>query len=196
MSRILHIDASARREGSITREISAELVSVLAEQQDAEVVRRDLAVEFPGFVDGAGVAANFTAPDDRDAAARQRLGASDALVDELQAADVLVIGAPIYNFGIPAVLKAWIDQIARVHRTFHYTSEGPKGLLEGRKAYIVVASGGTGVGSEIDFASPYLRHVLGFIGIRDVEIVAAARGDVEGARARIADLTGADRVVA
>ena len=108
MPRILHIDASARREGSITREIGAELVSALAEQQGAEVVRRDLAVEAPGFVDGAWVAANFTAPDDRDAAARQRLAASDALVDELQDADVLVIGAPIYNFGVPAVLKAWI----------------------------------------------------------------------------------------
>ena len=196
MPRILHIDASARREGSITREIGAELVSALAEQQGAEVVRRDLAVEAPGFVDGAWVAANFTAPDDRDAAARQRLAASDALVDELQDADVLVIGAPIYNFGVPAVLKAWIDQIARVHRTFRYTSEGPKGLLEGKKAYIVVASGGTGVGSEIDFASPYLRQVMGFVGIQDVEIVAAERGDVEGARARVAELTGADRAVA
>ena len=190
MTRILHIDASARREGSITREIGAELVAALAASGGAQVTRRDLAVEAPGFVDGAWVAANFTAPDDRDAAGRQRLAGSDALVDELMDADVLVLGAPIYNFGVPAVLKAWIDQIARVHRTFRYTAEGPKGLLERKKAYVVVASGGTQVGSEIDFATPYLRHVLGFVGITDVEFVSAERGDVAGARDRVAELTG------
>jgi FMN-dependent NADH-azoreductase len=196
MTRILHIDSSARSEGSITREVSAELVSALTAEGASDVIRRDLAVEAPGFVDGAWVGANFTAPADRDAAARQRLAASDALVDELQDADVLVIGAPVYNFGVPAVLKAWIDQIARVHRTFRYTSEGPVGLLEGKRAYLVVATGGTVVGSGIDFATPYLRHVLAFVGITDVEIVAAERGDAAGARARVQQLTGAARSAA
>ena len=187
MPQILHVDASARSEGSITRQIGAELVAALMAHNGGKVVYRNLAAEAPGFVDGAWVAANFTAPDDRDASARQRLSGSDALVDELQDADVLVLGAPIYNFSVPAVLKAWIDQIARVHRTFRYTPDGPQGLLEGKKAYLVVASGGTAIGSEIDFATPYLRHVLGFIGIHDVEVVAAERGDVAGARARVAE---------
>ena len=196
MTRILHIDSSARTEGSITREIAAELVAALADAGAAEVVHRDLAVEAPGFVDGAWVGANFTAPDDRDAAAHQRLAASDALVDELVDADVIVLGAPVYNFGVPAVLKAWIDQIARVHRTFRYTSDGPVGLLEGKRAYLVVATGGTEVGSAIDFATPYLRHVLAFVGITEVEIVAAERGNVAAARDRVQQIVGAARSAA
>jgi FMN-dependent NADH-azoreductase len=90
-------------------------------------------------------------------------------------ADVLVIGVPVYNFGIPASLKAWVDMIARARLTFRYTESGPVGLLRGKRAVLVVASGGTAVGSEIDFATDYLRHVLGFLGIDDVEIIAANR---------------------
>ncbi|MEO0699174.1 MAG: NAD(P)H-dependent oxidoreductase, partial [Pseudomonadota bacterium] len=88
-------------------------------------------------------------------------------------ADTIVIGAPIYNFGVPAAVKAWIDQVARAGITFAYTENGPKGLLEGKRAIIVVASGGTKVGSEIDFAIGYLKFALGFIGITNVELVAA-----------------------
>ena len=79
----------------------------------------------------------------------------------------------IYNFGVPAALKAWIDQIARAGVTFKYTENGPVGLLDGKRAIIAVASGGTEVGSEIDFATGYMRHIMGFIGIHDVEVVAA-----------------------
>jgi hypothetical protein len=96
-------------------------------------------------------------------------------VAELKAADTLVIGLPIYNFGVPAALKAWVDQVARAGVTFKYSEYGPKGLLEGKRAIVAVASGGTEAGSDIDFATGYIRHVLGFIGITDVEFVTADR---------------------
>ncbi len=88
----------------------------------------------------------------------------------MQAADTLVIGLPIYNFGVPAALKAWVDQVARAGVTFRYTETGPKGLLTGKRAIIAVASGGTEAGSDVDFATGYIRHVLGFIGITDVHL--------------------------
>ena len=183
---VLHISASAREEGSMTRRIASELLAGLAAEA---VVERDVAAHTPGLLDAAWVAANFTAPDERDEAMKARLAESDTLVDELAAADVVVISAPIYNFGVPAALKAWIDMVGRVGRTFRYTSDGPVGLLEGKRAIIVAASGGTGIGSEIDFATPYLRHFLGFVGIDDMEIVAAERGDLDGALDRAAELT-------
>ncbi len=94
---------------------------------------------------------------------------------EVQAADTIVIGLPIYNFGVPAALKAWIDLIARAGVTFQYSAEGPKGLLTGKHAIVAVASGGTEIGSDIDFASGYIRHVLGFVGITDVTFIRADR---------------------
>ncbi|ABV92103.1 FMN-dependent NADH-azoreductase 1 [Dinoroseobacter shibae DFL 12 = DSM 16493] len=111
----------------------------------------------------------------RTADQRAVLALSDSLVAELQAADTVLITLPIWNFGIPSTLKAWIDQVARAGVTFRYTPDGPVGLLEGKRAILAVASGGTEVGSAIDFATDYLRHVLGFIGIHEVEIVAADR---------------------
>jgi len=124
---------------------------------------------------------------------RETLGYSDELVDELKNADTLVIGVPVYNFSIAATLKAWIDMIARARLTFRYTENGPVGLLEGKKAYLVVATGGVPVGSPMDFATPYLRHALSFVGIIDVEIVAAdgvnnnAEESMDRARAHIAE---------
>ena len=119
------------------------------------------------------IGANFTLADDRTADQRAILSTSNSLVEELQRNDVIVLSVPIYNFSIPAALKLWVDQVARAGLTFRYTENGPIGLLEGKKAVILVASGGTQVGSEIDFATPYPKHVLGFLGIHDVEVVAA-----------------------
>ena len=166
---ILHIDASARTEGSVTRDLSAKIVAKLGA---GEVIRRDLATPLP-LLDGAWVGANFTPADQRSDAQKAELALSDALIAELQKADTIVIGAPVYNFSVPSTLKAWIDLGARVGVTFSYSEAGPKGLLDGKRAIIAVASGGTAVGSDVDFATGYLRHVLGFIGITDVEIVAA-----------------------
>ena len=167
MTRILHIDASARYDHSITRALSAETVERL---RPAYATYRDLAEGVP-LIDEAWVGATFTPAERRSDAQRTVLAFSDTLVDELAAADTLVIGTPIYNFAVPAALKAWIDQVARVGRTFRYTADGPVGLLEGKRAIVAVASGGTPLGSQIDFASAYLRHVLGFMGIDDVTFV-------------------------
>ncbi len=174
MTHILHIDASARTEGSVSRDLSDRLARRLS-GAEGQIIRRDLSNGGPAFLDAGWVGATFTAPDDRSEDQLATLAPSDVLVDELQAADQLVIGTPIYNFAVPAVLKAWIDQVARVHRTFVYTDQGPKGLLEGKTAWIVIASGGTPVDSDIDFATPYLRHVLGFMGITDVRVIDAGR---------------------
>lgn len=174
--KVLRIDSSARRDGSVSRRLADDLIEQLELSEGPLDLRvRDLAVEPPPFVGPAWVDANFTPPEGRSAEQRAALAGSDALVAELKDADVLVIGVPIYNFGIPAALKAWVDQVARARVTFRYTEKGPEGLLGGKRAYLVVASGGTAVGSAIDFATGYLRHVLGFLGIDTVEIVAADR---------------------
>ncbi|MEW2912567.1 NAD(P)H-dependent oxidoreductase [Leisingera sp. JC11] len=179
---VLHIDSSARTEGSVTRDLSAQIVSRLGA---GNVVRRDLAAPLP-LLDGAWIGANFTPADQRSDEQKQLLALSDSLIAELKQADTIVIGTPIYNFSVPSTLKAWIDLVARVGVTFRYTESGPIGLLEGKRAIVAVASGGTQAGSDIDFATTYLRHVLGFIGITDVEIVAADAMsiDAEGALAK------------
>ena len=172
---ILEISSSGRHDGSVTRELSGNLIAALEIQSSSsEVTRRDLSAGVP-FVNDAWIEANFTLEEIRTRKHRDTLAYSDDLVAELQAADVLVIGVPVYNFSIAATLKAWIDMIARARVTFRYTDNGPEGLLKGKKAYLVVATGGVPVGSPMDFATPYLRHALSFVGITDVEVIAADR---------------------
>jgi FMN-dependent NADH-azoreductase len=166
---VLRIDASARRDDSISRRLVSRIVARLA---PGRTISRDLAEGVPQ-VTGEWIAASRTPAGVRDAAAQATLALSDRLIAELQAADIVVIGMPIYNFGMPAALKAWIDLVARAGVTFRYGENGPVGLLEGKRAIVAVASGGTRVGSDIDFATGHLRHVLGFIGITDVDFVAA-----------------------
>jgi FMN-dependent NADH-azoreductase len=170
--RILRIDSSARRSGSVSRDLADRIVARIG--AGAQVTRRDLAGGLP-LIDEAWVQANFTPADKRTDAQRATLALSDALVAELVAADVVVIGLPIYNFGMPAALKAWVDLVARAGVTFRYTEAGPRGLLTGKRAIVAVASGGTEAGSDLDFATGYLRHVLGFMGIADVSLVTADR---------------------
>jgi len=166
---ILRVDSSARVQGSVTRD----LTSTLIDRLDAGVVTtRDLSEGVPLLTE-AWVTANFTPADQRTEAQAAELAMSDNLVAELLAADTIVIGTPIYNFSVPAALKAWIDQVARAGVTFKYTDKGPVGLLEGKRAIIVIASGGTKSGSDVDYATDYMRHVLGFLGITDVAVVTA-----------------------
>lgn len=169
---ILHIDASSRHEGSLSRKLSRQVVDkLLGANPQARLLTRDLAATNLPFVDEAWVGANFTPPEDRTPAQQTTLTLSDKLVEELRAADTIVIGVPVYNFAIPAALKAYIDQIARARVTFRYTENGPVGLLTGKRAIVVMVSGGTSLGADTDFASGYLRHILGFIGITDVAVV-------------------------
>jgi len=169
--KLLHIDASARKDDSVTRKLSSKLVGQLA-GKNGQVTYRDVSAGLP-FVDEAKISAYFTAPGERTDEHRIAVALSDAIVSELKNNDVLVIGVPIYNFSMPASLKAWADLAARVGETFRYTAAGPVGLLENKKAYVVIASGGTRVDSHIDFLTPWLRHFLGFIGIRDVTVISA-----------------------
>lgn len=169
---ILHIDASARFQGSVTRDLTAKII---ADRPAARVITRDLAETPVPQLTESWVNANFTPAESRTRAQEAALSQSDALIGELEAADTIVIGLPVYNFGIPASLKAWVDMVARAGVTFRYTENGPRGLLTGKRAIVALASGGTEAGSEIDFATPYIRHVLGFVGITDVTIVAADR---------------------
>ena len=168
-SHILRVDGSARVEGSISRDLTDKII---ARMGAATVTTRDLAQGVP-LIDEAWIGANFTPADDRSPEQVEKLATSEAMVAEVKAADTIVIGVPIYNFSVPAAVKAWIDQIARAGLTFKYSETGPKGLLEGKRAIVVIASGGVKSGSEVDYATNYMRHVLGFIGITDVEIVAA-----------------------
>lgn len=195
---ILEISASARDTGSMSRILTRDLLKALEVRYgDVTITRRNVAEGLP-FVDADWVLATNTLEAERTDAQRQTLAFSDELVQELMAADIVVIGAPIYNFSVPASLKAWIDLIARVQLTFRYTENGPVGLLEGKKAYVLAPSGGVPVGSPVDFATPYLRHALGFVGITDVEIIGAQGADrgndqaMDDARARIAELVHLD----
>ena len=172
INRILRIDASARKTGSITRSLANETIEHLSEIGAVSVTNRDVSTGLP-FVDEDWVSANFTPAEARTSAHKAKLALSDSLVNEIKIADTLVISAPIYNFGIPATLKAWVDMICRAGLTFRYTEKGPVGLLEGKRAIILVASGGTAMGSDIDFATPYLKQAMAFIGITDVTFIAA-----------------------
>lgn len=168
---LLRLDSSARIQGSVSRKLADQIIDRVA-AANATVTVRDLGQGLPGL-DGDWMAANFTPQQDRSPDQKATLALSDTLIAELMAADTLVISLPIYNFGVPSALKSWIDHVARAGITFKYTATGPQGLLSGKRAYLAVASGGTEVGSQIDFATSYLRHVLGFIGITDVQIVAS-----------------------
>ena len=171
MNNILHIDASARGATSVSRKLSKQLAQQLR-TDNGSIIYRDVSQGLP-FVDEVMISAYYTPALDRTKQQQQAIELSNEIVDELKANDTLVIGMPIYNFSMPAGFKAWSDLAARVGETFRYTEDGPVGLLEGKKAYVVVVSGGTKVASEIDFLTPWLRHYLGFIGISDVEFVQA-----------------------
>ncbi|KMK68752.1 FMN-dependent NADH-azoreductase [Puniceibacterium sp. IMCC21224] len=168
---VLRIDSSVRNDDSVSRALTTRIIERLAPKK---ITTRDLANSLP-LIDATWIGANFTPADDRTDDQRETLALSDALIAEVKAADTLVIGLPIYNFGTPAGFKAWVDMIARAGVTFKYSEQGPVGLLEGKRAILAVASGGTEVGSAYDHATTYARQVLGFVGITDVTIVAADR---------------------
>lgn len=167
---ILHINASAQTDASVSRAATAHIVQTMS---PARTITRDLAATPLPQVDATWVTARLVPQETRTAAQTESLALSDTLIAELQAADTLVIGMPIYNFGMPAALKAWVDLVARPKVTFAYTADGPVGLLTGKSAIVVVASGGVPMDSPADHATPHLRAVLAFLGITDVTFLAA-----------------------
>ena len=173
VKKILKINSSGRSDGSVSRQLVQRAVDRLASTHpEAAVIERDVSSGLP-VVDETWIGANFTPGEVRTPEQEQKLEFSDELIGELRSADVIVIGVPIYNFGVPASLKQWVDLIARAGETFSYSESGPKGLLEGKRAIVAVASGGVETGSPADFASTYMKFVLGFVGITDVTIVSA-----------------------
>lgn len=167
----LLINSSARTETSSSRKITQKIADQLI-TQGAELVERDLNQPL-SFLNEDWVMAGFTDISDWTEGMKEQRAISDALITEIQNADTIVIGAPIYNFSIPASLKAYFDLICRAGDTFKYTENGPQGLLQGKRAILVISSGGVPIDSPVDFATPYLRQVLKFIGITDVQVIAA-----------------------
>jgi FMN-dependent NADH-azoreductase len=174
--KLLQVDSSARA-GSVTRRLTTKFADEWSKSHPAgELIRRDLsATALPLITDDWN--ATHVEPSKLSPSQRSYLSTSDALIEEVLAADVIVIGAPMYNFAISSLLKAWIDQIVRVGKTVAYGPQGPKGLLAKRKVVVITARGGAyekGTPKEkFDFQEPYLRHVFGFVGLTDVTFIHA-----------------------
>ena len=171
---ILQINGSARREGANSTRIADSIVARLqAANTNAALTKRDLASDPHPVLDEATLGALFTPAEQRTPEQAAVVARNDALIAEVQAADTIVLGVPMYNFGITAQLKNWIDAIARADVTFRYTDKGPEGLLKGKKAYVALARGGKYRGTEADSQVPYLKAVLGFLGVTDVHFIYA-----------------------
>ena len=166
-----------------------------ASRPGSTVTVRDFACDPVPHLDGAGFQAFLTAPAERSVEQAAKVAYSDTLIAELQAADVLVIGLPMYNLGIPSTLKAWIDHVARAGVTFRYTAEGPQGLLAGKQAYVFATRGGRYAGTAFDTQSDFVRNFLGFVGISDVQFV-YAEGLNMGEDSKTAGLAGAQAELA
>ena len=172
--KILQINASARAEsGNSTRLANAITAHLKSRHPEAEVEVRDLAKNPLPFLDEAGVTAVFTPADQRTPEQVARIALDEAMIARVQAADVLVLGVPMYNFGVSVQLKSFIDSIARAGVTFRYTEAGPEGLIKGKRVYVACARGGVYRDTPADSQTPYLRQVLGFLGMTDVEFIYA-----------------------
>ena len=192
---ILQINSSARSQGSTSSRLADGIVTALrATDPGARVTLRDLAADPQPALDEAALQALFTPAEQRSAEQAARVARDDAAIAEIKAAHVVVIGAPMYNFGISTQLKNWIDAISRARATFEYTADGPRGLLTGKKVYVVLTRGGRYRDTAKDSQVPYLRTVLGFLGMTDVEFV-YAEGLALGADAERAAIADAERQI-
>ena len=172
--KILQVNSSARASGSHSTRLASALTDALrAGQPDAVVSVRDLARDPHPALDESALGALFTPAAARTPAQAARVALDDALIAEVQAADVLVIGVPMYNFGVPSQLKNWIDAISRAGVTFRYTDQGPVGLLQGKKVYFALTRGGVYRNTPKDSQVPYLRTIFGFLGMTDLQFVYA-----------------------
>ena len=177
MANVLHIDSSVRHTGSLSRQLGGEFIAKWKEANPSDtIVTRDLAAAPLPHLTEQLIGAYFTPPDQRNADQAHTIKLSDTLVDELLAADTIVIGAPMYNFSVTSGLKAWIDHVARAGRTFNYGASGPEGLVTGKKVYVFIASGGVysqGPAAGYDHLTTYLRAALGFLGMTNITFIVA-----------------------
>ncbi len=192
--KIYQIDCSARKKGSASRELAKKLLDKIRKSED-EVIYRDLDDEML-FVAGLTESGMSIPENERTDQHKKMFELSDKLVKELKESDIIIISTPIYNFGPPATLKAWSDLAARVKSTFKYSEDGKQiGLLENKKVYLVITSGGTRVGSKEDYLTPWLIHVLDFFGIKNIQTIAADQmsidyeGSIKKAEEQISKIT-------
>ena len=174
MTTLLQINSSIFSNGGQSSQLANAFVATWhTNNPDAKVALRDLANQPLPHLDAQRVSAFFTPADARTPEQQVFVDESDVLINEIKQADVIVIGLPMYNFGIPSTLKAYFDQIARAGVTFRYTESGPEGLLSGKKAYVFAARGGLYAGTPLDSQTTYVRDFLNFLGITDVEFIYA-----------------------
>jgi FMN-dependent NADH-azoreductase len=174
MNIILQVNSSARSEGSQSTKLADALVArIRTDHPGATLTLRDLSRAPHPQLDEAALQALFTPADRRTAEHAARVALDDALIAEIQAADVVVLGVPMYNFGVPAQLKNWIDAISRAQVTFRYTANGPEGLLTGKKVYVALTRGGMYRNTPADTQVPYLKTIFTFLGMTDVQFVYA-----------------------
>jgi FMN-dependent NADH-azoreductase len=177
MKNILVVESSPRGEASVTRQLTKQFVEKLkAKNPSANIVTRDLTRNPVPHLEEINIQAFFTPPANRSPELAKAVLLSDTLTDELLAADTIILAAPMWNFGIPSVLKAWIDNVSRAGKTFSYGPEGLKGLATGKKVFIVTSSGSVfseGPYASYDMLVPYLKTFLGFIGMTDVTLIRA-----------------------
>ena len=176
--KIYQIDSSARKKGSTSRALAKKLLEKIKKPED-EIIYRDLDDEML-FVAGLTESGMSIPENERTDQHKKMFDLSDKLVKELKESDTIIISTPIYNFGPPATLKAWSDLAARVKSTFKYSTDGKQvGLLENKKVYLVITSGGTKIGSKDDYLTPWLKHVLNFFGIKNIEIICADQMSID-----------------
>ena len=176
--KIYQIDCSARKKGSASRDLAKKLLDKIKKPED-KFIYRDLDDEML-FVAGLTESGMSIPKNERTEHHKKMFELSDKLVKELKDSDIIIISTPIYNFGPPATLKAWSDLAARVKSTFKYSPDGKQiGLLENKKVYLIITSGGTRVESKDDYLTPWLKHVLNFFGIKSIHIVSADQMSID-----------------
>jgi FMN-dependent NADH-azoreductase len=174
MKTLLQLNASLFSKGGESSRLAEKFVAQWRRSNpDARVIVRDLAADTVPHLTAERFLSFIAKPEERTAAQREVTDFSDALIAELEAADVIVLGLPMYNYGVPSTLKAWIDHVARAGKTFTYTEKGPQGLLKGKKVFVFATRGGVYAGSPLDTQTTYVRDFLRFIGIDDVEFIYA-----------------------
>ena len=199
MKTILQINSSLFAEHGQSSQLATEFAGALAASKGARLVVRDLARYPLPHLTAERVTAWSTPVADRTLEQQRQVAESDALIEELREAEVVVLGLPMYNFGVPSTLKAYFDQVARAGVTFRYTNEGPVGLLTGKKVYVFATRGGRHAGTASDLQSAYVRQFLGFIGMRDVEFIYAeglALGPQQREQALVAAAARIDQLAA
>jgi FMN-dependent NADH-azoreductase len=198
MTTLLKINSSILDTGNANRLADEFVARWRAAHPQTRVIERDLTRDPLPHLDATTLTGFGTPAEKRTPAQQAAVAVSDALIEELRQADVIVLGVPMYNFGIPSPLKAWIDRVARAGITFRYTDKGPIGLLTGKKVYVLAARGGRYAGTAGDVQTAYLKQVLGFLGLTDIEFVyaeglaisAESKAEAQAAAsARIATLT-------